>query len=311
MEGVRPPDAAAANGLLARLETFEARKGRLPGLATVRRHEVFVARILESQRRNRYFELIRLRPQRAQVADPAAKGFDPHRGAVYRSRLGEYDEACWLVFLAVHFGRHRRADWRYVRDVYGGLGAGCWSWSAVSSDVPAFRGWLDTHGKELRAGPGPHGFGNHRKYESLNAWGERGTGAAVAGYVDLVRGAGGHASFLGATQGESRATHFDRLFISMRAVPTFGRTADFDYLVHLRNLGLLDVEPGKAYLVGATGPRQGATLLFTGVPGASSVAELESKLAELEADLNVGYDVLEDAMCNWQKSPDVFTRFRG
>jgi hypothetical protein len=34
-------------------------------------------------------------------------------------------------------------------------------------------------------------------------------------------------------------------------------------------------------------------------------------LIELDADLKVGMQVLEDALCNWQKSPAHFERFRG
>ena len=41
------------------------------------------------------------------------------------------------------------------------------------------------------------------------------------------------------------------------------------------------------------------------------LAALEAALTPLRAELNVGFDVLEDALCNWQKSPDEFKPFRG
>jgi len=36
-------------------------------------------------------------------------------------------------------------------------------------------------------------------------------------------------------------------------------------------------------------------------------------LVQLEAELQIpmGMQVLEDALCNWQKSPDLFVPFRG
>jgi hypothetical protein len=38
---------------------------------------------------------------------------------------------------------------------------------------------------------------------------------------------------------------------------------------------------------------------------------LDSWAAELGNYLNVGMQAMEDAMCNWQKSPERFTPFRG
>jgi hypothetical protein len=73
-------------------------------------------------------------------------------------------------------------------------------------------------------------------------------------------------------------------------------------------LGLAPISPGSAYLRGATGPVKGARLLF----GTQDKIEiLDAKLIELDAKLHVGMQVLEDALCNWQKSPDFFKAFRG
>ena len=47
------------------------------------------------------------------------------------------------------------------------------------------------------------------------------------------------------------------------------------------------------------------------VYGKLTHAEMNGVLAKIEDSLGVGYDVLEDALCNWQKSPSVFMPFRG
>ena len=59
---------------------------------------------------------------------------------------------------------------------------------------------------------------------------------------------------------------------------------------------------------GSTGPLKGARLLFG--ENATSAA-LDPRLVELGAELGVGMQVIEDALCNWQKSPDRFVPFRG
>jgi Alpha-glutamyl/putrescinyl thymine pyrophosphorylase clade 3 len=99
----------------------------------------------------------------------------------------------------------------------------------------------------------------------------------------------------------------------MKSVVSFGRTARFDYLTMIGKLGLASIEPGFAYMGGATGPLRGARLLFFGSATAGGVTprQLDAWLAELDAYLGVGMQVLEDSLCNWQKSPGRFLRFRG
>jgi hypothetical protein len=94
----------------------------------------------------------------------------------------------------------------------------------------------------------------------------------------------------------------------MDAVASFGRTARFDYLTMVGKLGLAQIEPGSTYMQGSTGPLQGARLLFG---EAASAAALDAWLVELDGVLDVGMQVLEDALCNWQKSPEKFIPFRG
>jgi hypothetical protein len=38
---------------------------------------------------------------------------------------------------------------------------------------------------------------------------------------------------------------------------------------------------------------------------------LQARLDVLDRDLGVGMAVMEDALCNWQKSPDRFVHFKG
>jgi hypothetical protein len=95
----------------------------------------------------------------------------------------------------------------------------------------------------------------------------------------------------------------------MQAIERFGRTARFDYLSIASKLGMAAIRPGGPYLDGSTGPKEGAILLFD-PPAGEGVAALERTMSALGAALGVAGDVLEDATCNWQKSPDEFKPFR-
>jgi hypothetical protein len=108
---------------------------------------------------------------------------------------------------------------------------------------------------------------------------------------------------------------FLELYNSMQAVASFGRTARFDYLTLIGKIGLVHIEPGSTFMRGATGPRTGAKLLFGGDKNAPfTIAQLETLVEDLEEALSVGpygMQIMEDALCNWQKSPNKFIPFRG
>ncbi|MDB5281903.1 MAG: hypothetical protein JWO06_978, partial [Bacteroidota bacterium] len=112
----------------------------------------------------------------------------------------------------------------------------------------------------------------------------------------------------------SPAAIFDALYNKMSAVISFGRMGKFDYLAMIGKLSLAPIEPGSAYMLGATGPVPGGRLLFCGDENAHlTIPDLEALLINLNAHLNLffGMQVLEDALCNWQKSPGDYKYFGG
>ena len=310
---VRPADRALARQIDERLATFHQTTHKLPGILPLVQRGAFLAQIIESIRRIRYVAVIRERAVSQRRADPNDDLFDPLKAAIHFQRQGELDEAFWMVFFFVHFGKHSSGGWRYARQVYGCL---CdpndrWDWTSTSADPGAFREWLDTHQDQMRVPGIPGGFGNHRKYQSLDAYSNSGTGAAFATYVQWVGPPRTHRELMNqalqAANGDPRET-FRELYRGMNQVASFGRTARFDYLSMVGKLHLAAIEPDSTYMQSATGPLSGARLLF-GVQHSATI--LDQWLIELEALLGVGMQVLEDALCNWQKSPDYFTPFRG
>jgi hypothetical protein len=136
----------------------------------------------------------------------------------------------------------------------------------------------------------------------------------VESYIAWVGPAHSHAALMAnmiQAGGNSPQSIFDHCYKSMR-VHRFGRLGRFDYLTLLGRLGFALIEPGRAYLKGATGPLDGARLLFGGaVKAPIRWATLEDWLIDLDAVLAVGMQVMEDSLCNWQKSPMHFVHFRG
>jgi hypothetical protein len=315
---MRPHDRRRAQDLNARLRTF-SRTRSLPGLRDRAYRHAFLEQLVESIRRIEYISVIRTRDVSRLRADPSSDLFDPLKAAVLRQRAGQIDEAFWLVFLSVYFGKSPRTGWRLARDVYGRLGGTThWDWARISSRPHAFRQWLSLHEATLSGADGvARQFGNHRKYESLDASSPRGPAAAFETYVRWVGPPRTHPMLIAKASrqagGDPRKT-FALLYQSM-TVASFGRTAKFDYLTMIGKLGLGPIQPGSTYMQGATGPQRGARLLFGGTPSARlSSADLDTWLLDLNARLQLGphgMQVLEDALCNWQKQPRRFVPFRG
>lgn len=309
---VPPADREEAKRLGDVLTGLQASTDLLPGLSDEDHLEVLVGQLIESQRRTRYIQRLLEMHFSPTVLDGTRGAFDPLKGGILKRRAGDHDEACWLVLLSTHFGRNRNTGWQLAGDFYSGLGGGeTWDWVSTSGDVFEMRIWLDANRNALRARGG--GFGNHRKYESLNAWEPTGTGHVLTSYVAWV-GAGTHAErFAQIAPGTlTPRERFAALYASLAYVARFGRTARFDFVSTLGKIGLVDVEADSAHLSGATGPLAGARLLLDGSKSSTSGArDLEARLSPLQQVLDVPFDVLEDALCNWQKCPHEFVPFRG
>lgn len=311
---MRPKEKKRADDIAAKLAAYEHTFGNLPGIAEPLARDVLVEQLVESLRRIDYVTVLTKRKLAKGRADPSSPIFDPLAAAVIYMRAGQFDEAFWLVFLFVHFGKHGKDKWRLVRDIYGALGGKPWTWARVSADPTAFRGWL-AHSYELLTSDGiSRRFGNHRKYETLDPDSPASTATVFESYVAWVGPPRTHKAFIHDVHksvGQNPTEVFDALYRSMSAVARFGRLARFDYLTMLGKMGLAPIVPGSAYLGSATGPKRGGRLLFGGSSNAPILAkQLDDQFRQLDSVLKVGMQVLEDAICNWQKSPMKFIPFR-
>ena len=304
-----PTRQPTATRLETDLGAFSANRRPLPGIANPAARATLAMQMVASLRRMEYSDIIRTREISPDRADPNSPYFDPERAAMFHMRAGNIDEAFWLVFLITHFGKHLTHGWQRLRNVYSGLGGQTSTWARVSANPAAFRAWLLAHQDQIGGG-----FGSHRKRESIRADVPGGTAAVVESYVAWVGPTHSHAALMAQLShagGNSPESIFDHCYHSMN-VTRFGRLGRFDYLCLLGRLGFAQIRPGRAYLKGATGPLYGARLLFGGATNARlGWALLEDWILELDAVLGVGMQVMEDSLCNWQKSPIRFEHFRG
>ena len=309
---LRDREQYLARQINAGLCLFDHEFYRLYGIDGARARQTLIEQLIESIRRIKYVSVIKQRGVSQRRADPNDGLFDPLKAAIHFRTRGDIDEAFWMVFLFIHFGKHRRSRYQYARRVYGRRGGTePWSWYHTSRNIDAFRQWLDENRGDIKADTNPGGFGNHRKYQSLDAYSPNGTGATFQSYIEWI---GPPRSHLDVVNEVLRCVDHDPrkafrlLYQSMNNVTGFGRLAKFDYLAMLGKLEFVPIIPDSAYLSNSPGPLAGARFLF-GVH--ESPLTLDAKLVELDGILGLGMQVWEDALCNWQKSPYEFVPFRG
>lgn len=310
---LRARDRALADSLRKKLEEYSNNHKKLAGIDPPENKESLIEQMIDSIRRIKFVEAIRQRRISNLRTDSSSDFFDPIRAAIVHATNGDQEEACWLIFLAIHFGKSSVGGWSFVRDIYNALGAGyLWNWKRISFNPDAFTDWLSKNYQSFDNAN--YRFGNHRKYESINPTKSNFTGLVTKSYVNWILNSGSHKDlFLNAlnnSNNDPRLT-FRYLYKSMK-VFRFGRTAKFDYLTMLAKIGLVKIEADSAYMGAATGPVDGARLLFTGASTTDiSRNDLDKWLLDLDLHLQVGMQVLEDSLCNWQKSPSEFKAFRG
>lgn len=309
---MRRGDIALINQIRPRLRRHIAEHGPLRGLVQESHEDAFLEQIVESLRRVKFVETVRSRDISPLRRNPHSDLFDPIRAAILYAEEGrEHDEACWLIFLSTLIGKHLHDGWVTTAQIYGSFGdKNIWSYRRVQDDPRLFRRWLEAHQARIE-----RRVGNHRKYLSLSGVKPHAAGSAVETYVSWVNESGTHKDLFDHALRQANNNPmiaFKILFESMGAVDTFGRTGRFDYLSMIGKVGLSSLIPDSPHLDGATGPLVGAHLLFDGEKKSRTpTAVLDKKLVELGNAMQIRMDVLEDAVCNWQKNPGNFVPFRG
>ncbi len=291
----------------------------LPGILDDERRAVFARQVVDSIRRIDFVKRLSELELSEFRADPNSELFDPLKAAVIHKKKGDSDEAFWLLLLATHFGKSQAYGWSIVADVYGARGeTEPWTWQNITSNFDAFDRWFRRASFEISSEKKKLKFNNHRKYQSFRYDTAFSVPVVVKSYIDYIGGHFSHAAKISEAEyatNNDKSLMFDYFFKGMKSnVKSFSRLGVFDLLTMWAKLDLVDFYPQSAYISGSTGPRPGATLLFFGLHGGHSADSLETKLAQLNHELNLGpyaMQILEDSLCNWQKSPNKYKLFRG
>lgn len=283
---------------------------QIPGLNTSDRVKTLAWQCLDSEKRIKYVHVIGEKELDESVLDPNSIGFDPIKATALLLRRGEYDEAVWMCYLGIFFGKHKSKKWSLVKAVYGMLGERSLTWEYIIQNIDEFRLWLQENEEALRQ---EGSFGNHRKYVSIK---DSGTGRSFASYIEWIGISGHQQRFEQIINeiGNDPNLLFEHLYKEMDVVHQFDRMGKFDFLCMLGKSKLLIIEPSHGYLNKATGPKQGLSDLLKNAPDDVVSLQRMNDFMEIMAEAlkqNFIMQILEDAICNWQKSPSSYRYFGG
>lgn len=295
------------------LQQYQTDVAPLPGIAQEEARRAFIDQMISSLRRIEYVRGYRTRSVSPDRTDPHSPLFDPLKGAFFLGQRGRLEEAVWMTFVATHFGKHIEDGWKLASNVMGSFGRGpVWTAKCYGQRPGDFFAMLTTHQADLRSAVVSGRYSNHRQYQSKNAANIARVFAAFHDWQFAVGDFDARLRQIHRKVGQEPTVVFRNLFISMKSVFGFGRLGIFDFLTMLGKLDLAPIEADSVHFIGATGPVAGARLLLFGDAKAeASTKVVEAAIDQLDAYLNVGKQVLEDSLCNWQKSPTKYLYFRG
>lgn len=295
------------------LNAFAGEVAPLPGIADPQRAAVLADQLVSSIRRIEYLRVRCQRPVDARRADVQSDLFDPILGAIHLRNSGEIEEAVWLTFFATNFGKHVGDGWKLAKNVFGSFGVGpAWTRQQYGKNSGGFDAMLQENAQLLSQADLAGRYSNHRQYTSKQP---KAISSAVSSFYMTTRGPNGFSELLldvHKSRGQEPGEAFDGLYTELDEVHGFGRLGKFDFLTMLGKLELAPIQPNSTYLIGATGPLRGAKLLFFDDPVHQVLTkELRILVDRLDEYLDVGKQPIEDALCNWQKSPGEYLYFRG
>lgn len=150
-------------------------------------------------------------------------------------------------------------------------------------------------------------FSNHRKYTKKALLGKNGFINSANYFLNNIY----QFNF-------PEITDFDYTYNRALKIPLFGRMAAFDYICSLCKCNLNVNEPTSMYLKYSTGPRAGFRYLLnlcgSEISSIEDVVQFGNELQEWfqeNTEIFLVAQVLEDAICNWQKSPITKSRYFG
>ncbi len=211
-------------------------------------------------------------------------------------------EKVWLLFLATYFGKSNSSKWELFKRSAFDNSKNLISYSSIEGDREKYFNHLRSFDFYKNAN-----YSNHRKFIAKKLDGDKGFIRSANFLMDNIE------DYI-----FDHPEKFDIVYNSALKIPNFGRMGAFDFTSSLCKCACNVLEPTDLYLKNSTGP-------LIGIGELLKIGEIENQSkkdkVKLGNDLLVWFiantnifmcaQVLEDAICNWQKSPAKYKKYFG
>lgn len=210
-------------------------------------------------------------------------------------------ERLWIVYLATYFGKSNKSKWELFKRASFRKDNTLIKFEEIQEDLVSYFNYLLSF--DFFDGCS---YSNHRKFTAKKLIGEKGLFNSIEYLISHIN------LYLNENEIE-----FHDMYVESKKIPNFGRLAGFDFTCTLVKCGLNVKEPISMYADYSTGPLEGLKLLLnlTG-KNTSKTSQIQLSVDLMDWFLKnskifmVG-QVLEDAICNWQKDTSNYIRYTG
>lgn len=207
----------------------------------------------------------------------------------------------WVLYIATYFGKSSKSNWELFNRATFDNNKSIMLFEDIRKDLNKYFTYLSSFNFFDGCA-----YSNHRKFTAKRLNGQKGVFESMEYIVENID-----------QYSVENKMDFDSMYKLAQKIPNFGRLAAFDFSCSLVKCGLIVEEPQSMYGEHSTGPLNAIGLLLKLTNNSSS---LEAKL-RLCSDLMQWFQnnsnifmvgqVLEDAICNWQKNTSYYIQYRG
>lgn len=207
----------------------------------------------------------------------------------------------WIIYLATYFGKSNKSKWELFNRAVFKKDQSFINFDQIKTDLNNYFNYLSSVDFFEKCT-----YSNHRKFTAKSLIGDKGLFKSIEYFVTNIE----------LYCPENEMDFHDMYKLSLK-IPNFGRLAAFDFTSSLAKLKLNIKEPKSMYAEHSTGPLKALELLLNLTNKQISKAskkQLESDIMEWfnsNTKIFMVGQVLEDAICNWQKNTLKYVSYSG
>lgn len=198
----------------------------------------------------------------------------------------------WIVYLATYFGKSDKSKWTLFDRAAFDQNQALILFDKIKADPDKYKQYLSSFDFFQNCK-----YSNHRKFIAKKLHGDKGFFRSVKYLIDNIE-----------VYTPEEEIEFHDMYLLAQKIPNFGRLGGFDFTSSLVKCGFNVKEPRSMYAENSTGPLKGLKLLLSLTNNDTTQAsqiqlsfDLVDWFLENSEIFMIG-QVLEDAICNWQKN---------